>query len=154
VTPWSVEQVLALAPDPAAQRAARGLAGPGPWRELGCRPLGGEDATVVWGLCLGSGSSPYQTCVDISEPAFKCSCPSRKIPCNHALGLLLRWASSGVVEGPPPAWVAEWQAGRTERAARAQSRREAATAPVDEETAQRRAASSARTSARRAERIA
>src|SRR5438876_11119606 len=102
VTRWSVEQVLALAPDAAAQRAARGLAGPGPWRETGCRPLGNDDTPIVWGLCQGGGSSPYQTCVDVSEPAFRCSCPSRKIPCKHSLGLLLRWASGGIEDGSVP----------------------------------------------------
>jgi len=29
----------------------------------------------------------------LSEPAFKCSCPSRKFPCKHGLGLLLLYAS-------------------------------------------------------------
>jgi hypothetical protein len=149
VTPWSVEQVLTLAPDPSAQRAARGLSGPGPWRDPGWLP--GEG--VIWGLCQGSGSQPYQTCVDVSGPAFRCSCPSRKIPCKHALALLLRWATGALPAGPLPAWVAEWLAAREDRAARAQVRQDAATEPVDEQTAQRRAASAARTVARRAERI-
>jgi hypothetical protein len=150
VTPWSVEQVLALAPDVTAQRAARGLSGPGPWRDPGWLP----DEDVIWGLCQGSGSRPYQTCVDLSGPAFRCSCPSRKIPCKHALGLLLRWATGALPAGPVPAWVAEWLAAREDRADRARARREAAAEPVDEQTAQRRAASAARTVARRAERIA
>ena len=73
----------------------------------------------MWGLCKGSGSKPYQTVVDIKGPAFKCSCPSRKFPCKHALGLLLLWAGDGreVTAGEPPQWAGEWLAGRRERAA-------------------------------------
>ncbi|MCH6162147.1 SWIM zinc finger family protein [Streptomyces marispadix] len=59
-------------------------------------------------------------------PGYKCSCPSRKFPCKHALGLLLLWAgeretgSPQVVRsgGRPPEWANEWLAGRRERAAR------------------------------------
>jgi SWIM zinc finger len=49
----------------------------------------------VWGLCAGSGKRPYQTVVDLTGPAYKCSCPSRKFPCKHALALLLNWADDG-----------------------------------------------------------
>jgi len=113
---WSADQVLALAPDAAAQRSARGLATPRPWSETG---YADADGPTVWGLCQGSGSKPYQTCVDVGEPAYRCSCPSRKLPCKHVLGLLLRWSAGAVVEGEPPAWVHEWQAGRATRAERA-----------------------------------
>ena len=41
---------------------------------------------MIWGLAKGSGKKPYQTQVDIVEFAYKCSCPSRKFPCKHALG--------------------------------------------------------------------
>jgi hypothetical protein len=66
-------------------KAARGLARPGPWSETGS-----TDA-LVWGRCQGSGSTPYQVTVDLTGPAFRCSCPSRKQPCKHALALLLLW---------------------------------------------------------------
>ncbi|KUJ67069.1 hypothetical protein ACZ90_31640 [Streptomyces albus subsp. albus] len=80
----------------------------------------------MWGLCGGSGSRPYQTVVDLggaSGPGYKCSCPSRKFPCKHALGLLLLWAGEtgegSVREAPrPPEWAGEWLAGRRDRAAR------------------------------------
>ena len=32
-------------------------------------------------------------------PAYKCSCPSRKFPCKHALALLLLWAGGDVAAG-------------------------------------------------------
>ncbi|WP_346178298.1 SWIM zinc finger family protein [Streptomyces cuspidosporus] len=111
---WTAEQVLALAPDAASRKAGGKLATPGPWSAAGAHGGG------VWGLCAGSGGKPYQTVVDLDGPAYRCSCPSRKFPCKHALGLLLLWAGGGGVpeaEGPPE-WAGEWLAGRRERAAR------------------------------------
>ncbi|MER6144225.1 SWIM zinc finger family protein [Streptomyces sparsogenes] len=111
---WTAEQVLALAPDAASRKAGGKLAAPGPWSGAGAHGGG------VWGLCAGSGGKPYQTVVDLDGPAYRCSCPSRKFPCKHALGLLLLWAGGGGVpeaEGPPD-WAGEWLAGRRERAAR------------------------------------
>src|SRR2546423_6529647 len=99
---WSAEQVLALAPDAAAQKAARSLATPRRWTETGYAP--DEDPPTLWGLCKGSGAQPYQTCVDLAEPAYRCSCPSRKFPCKHALALLLLWAGGTVAQGAPPVW--------------------------------------------------
>jgi hypothetical protein len=97
-----VEQVLALAPDPASARAARMLANPGPWSELG------HAGDLVWGLCRGSAATPYRTVADLIAPAAGCSCPSRKSPCKHALGLLLLWAIGGVPEAAaPPAFAEE-----------------------------------------------
>jgi hypothetical protein len=112
---WSADQVLSLAPDASARRAARGLAGDKAWCEVGIS--GGDDLPpTVWGLCQGSGSDPYQTCVDLTEPAYKCTCPSRKFPCKHTLAILLRWADGGVPEAPAPAWVRAWQESRVTRA--------------------------------------
>jgi hypothetical protein len=116
--------VLSLAPDASAQRAARALAGDKGWCEAGLS-VDGLPPTV-WGLCQGSGPQPYQTCVDLTEPAYRCSCPSRKFPCKHTLAVLLRWASGAVPEAPAPAWVREWQASRADRVSRAVARGEAA----------------------------
>ncbi|MFI0979948.1 SWIM zinc finger domain-containing protein [Streptomyces sp. NPDC021093] len=114
---WTADQVLALAPDAASRKAGSRLGTAGPWSDAGC-----DGAGALWGLCRGSGSRPYQTVVDLtgSGAASKCSCPSRKFPCKHALGLLLLWASEdpAVVRGAEPAdWAAEWLRGRRERAA-------------------------------------
>ena len=70
---------------------------------------------MLWGLCAGSGKNPYQTIVDLSGPAYKCSCPSRKFPCKHALGLLLNWANGSVPEESAPADFAARVAGRPPR---------------------------------------
>src|SRR5687767_13947787 len=102
---------MALAPDPASASAGQSLANVKKWTGLGR----GERA--IWGLCQGSGKTPYQVRVDLSEPAFKCSCPSRKFPCKHGLALLLLFAKQAgdFTSGDEPAWVADWT---TERAAR------------------------------------
>lgn len=51
-----------------------------------------KDNTVIFGKCKGSGKNPYNVSVDFSQenPIFRCSCPSRQIPCKHAVGLM--WA--------------------------------------------------------------
>ena len=84
------DQILQLAPDAASVKAGQGQAKTSKWPLLRC----GERA--LWGHCQGSGSSPYQTIVDLTNIAFKCSCPSHKFPCKHALGLLLLYARSEV----------------------------------------------------------
>jgi len=110
---WSAAQVTALAPDASSLKGARGVSSASKWQEAGLLD------EVLWGLCRGSGRNPYQVCVDLSGPAYKCSCPSRKFPCKHALGLLLRWAESDGVDPTDtlPAFVTEWLAGRAARAA-------------------------------------
>ncbi|MCX4533184.1 SWIM zinc finger family protein [Streptomyces sp. NBC_01669] len=146
---WTVEQVLALAPDEASRKAGSKLGSTGPWSGGGC-----DGSGAVWGLCKGSGSKPYQTVVDTTGPAYRCSCPSRKFPCKHALGLLLVWASgaSALPAGEVPDWAGEWLTGRRKRA---ETKGEkggpaaggaSAAGPADREAARRRAE-------RRAERI-
>jgi len=110
---WTAEQVLALAPDAASHKAGGKLAGAASWSGTGAR------GQAVWGLCAGSGSEPYRTVIDLHGPAYRCSCPSRKFPCKHALGLLLLWGSggAGVPEGgEPPEWAGQWLGERRERA--------------------------------------
>src|SRR5512145_93009 len=108
---WHRDQIIALSPDAAAAKAAQELTTLRKWVTLGA----GE--TAVWGECQGSGAKPYQTRIDLDEPAFKCSCPSRKFPCKHALGLLLLYAdqSAAFKAATPPAWVSEWLASRDQR---------------------------------------
>jgi hypothetical protein len=148
---WSVDQVLSLAPDASAQRAARALAGDQAWLESGATTADDDLPPIVWGLCQGSGKVPYQICVDLTEPAYKCTCPSRKFPCKHALGLLLRWSSGSVPAAEAPGWVHEWHIGRGERAARAAARSELRSDPAA--TGGSRSPSQ-KAQARRADRIA
>ncbi|MER6676463.1 SWIM zinc finger family protein [Streptomyces sp. NPDC000983] len=136
---WSAEQVLALAPDAASRKAGGKLGAAGPWSEAGS-----SDEGTVWGLCKGSGGKPYQTVVDVADvagPAYKCSCPSRKFPCKHALGLLLLWSGgdSAVPSGKPPGWAEEWIEGRKQRAERKRADGGSGSGSVDPEAARKRA---------------
>ena len=113
---WTEQQVAQLAPDASSVAAARKLAKPGPWFDTGS-----TDA-LVWGKCQGSGSTPYQVSVDLTGPAFKCSCPSRKFPCKHGLALLLLWVGGdgSVADVDAPADFADdWARQRQDRAAAA-----------------------------------
>ncbi|MBN1172429.1 MAG: SWIM zinc finger family protein [Micromonosporaceae bacterium] len=111
---WSTDHILALAPDLASRRAAQRLASDEVWVEAGrAEPdSAASGAAVVWGLARGSGSVPYRTAVDLDGPRYRCSCPSRKYPCKHALGLLLAWASEAIPQGRIPGWVAAWRSGQ------------------------------------------
>ncbi|MEG0556649.1 MAG: SWIM zinc finger family protein [Comamonas sp.] len=103
---------MAMSPDAASSKAAKGLQSISKW------PSVGSDEVAVWGECQGSGSKPYQTQVDLSGPAFKCSCPSRKFPCKHGLALMLLRAAGQVPEGgaAQPEWVSNWLGGRQDKA--------------------------------------
>ncbi|MFE9133882.1 SWIM zinc finger family protein [Streptomyces sp. NPDC007355] len=130
----TVEQVLALAPDDASRRAGSRLGTAGPWSGTGC------DGGAVWGVCKGSGSSPYRTVVDTTGPAYSCSCPSRKFPCKHALGLLLLQAADGAAfeDSAVPDWAGSWLTARRGRAPGA-APRSGTGGPADPEAARRRA---------------
>jgi hypothetical protein len=145
----TTEQVLALAPDPASVKAGQGLANPGKWVSLG------RDARAVWGECQGSGKDPYRTQADMTGPAFHCSCPSRKFPCKHGLGLLLLLAGNAarVPEAAPPAWVTEWLAKRAASAEKKAAKAEADAAPPDPETAAKREADREKRAAKREDRV-
>ncbi|MGN9907895.1 SWIM zinc finger family protein [Phytohabitans sp. LJ34] len=130
---WSTAQVLALAPDTSSARAAQGVSAATKWE------VTGRDDDVLWGLCRGSGKHPYQACVDLTEPAYRCSCPSRKFPCKHALGLMLLWSAGGAPDAAAPDWVAEWRASRAARAARTPATAPAPRGSADPEAARKRA---------------
>jgi hypothetical protein len=95
---WSAERVLALATDPAMARAGQGVARPEIWSGAGA------SGHAVWGLCRGAADQPYRTSVRLDGPSYECTCPSRKLPCKHALGLLLLWSTGAVPEGEEPSW--------------------------------------------------
>ncbi len=97
-----------MAPDAGSAKSARELATARKWVTTG------KSDNALWGECQGSGALPYQTAIDASEPAFKCSCPSRKFPCKHGLGLMLLYASAptAILAGNPPDWVSAWISGR------------------------------------------
>ena len=114
---WDRERVLTLAPDVPSQRTAQSLASGRAWQAAGA--AAGADA--VWGECRGSAAAPYRTVVDLSGPAYRCTCPSRKFPCKHVLALLLLWSEGSVPDDAagPPDWAGSWLLARASRMSRA-----------------------------------
>ncbi|SUE14367.1 Uncharacterised protein [Rhodococcus gordoniae] len=129
--PWTLQQINAVAPDPSSMTAARGVASA--WLETG------HDDAALWGLCRGRGTTPYRTAIDTRAPAYSCTCPSRKLPCKHALSLLVCWSEGAVPAGQAPDSVTRWLASRAASTAlRAPADDEPVRTP-DPATAQRRA---------------
>lgn len=108
---YTEEQILAFAPDESSKKSGRQLATPAKWMHTGA------NNAALWGECKGSGSKPYQTQIDQNNLAFKCSCPSRKFPCKHGLGLLLLYVQKPdmFTETTAPQWVEEWLQKRVEK---------------------------------------
>ncbi|QYF92232.1 SWIM zinc finger family protein [Massilia sp. PAMC28688] len=107
----TADQILALAPDASSAKAGSAQASRAKWSGLG------GHAQALWGLCQGSGKEPYRAQIDLAGPAFKCTCPSRKFPCKHGLGLYLLYAADGAAftETALPAWVSDWFKSREQR---------------------------------------
>lgn len=98
----TVDQITTLAPDAGSVAASKKLATLTAWQGLG------QNHEALWGEC--QGSAIYQVRVDLSDLTARCSCPSRKFPCKHSLGLLLLAATvpTALPHGEPPLWVADW----------------------------------------------
>ena len=129
---WTSEQVIALSPDAKSTKNGQGLATLSTWQTLG------KTESAIWGECKGSGKKPYRTQIDLNEPAFRCSCPSRKFPCKHALGLFLLLTShaSEFEAGVPPDWVQSWLNQRSQKQAKSDKK----TAKADPTAQAKRAA--------------
>jgi hypothetical protein len=120
---YTGEQALALAPDPQVARDGKKHAAARYWKYLG------RSGEAVWGEC--QGSSLYQVRVALDTLAPKCSCPSRKQPCKHVIGLLLLALDGGAMPtAEPPAWVGAWLAKRA-AAAEPKPSKPAAKKPAD-----------------------
>ncbi len=79
--------IVSAAPDASSVTNGKGLAQKNSFIKLA------KDAeeTLLFGECKGSGKTPYSASVDFinpESPVFRCSCPSRKFPCKHAIGLM------------------------------------------------------------------
>src|SRR6516162_7930982 len=146
---WTAEQVLGLAPDASSAKSGKDLSAARKWKTLGA-----NDA-CAWGEIQGSGKDPYQACIDLAEPAFKCTCPSRKFPCKHGLGLFLILAQQpGAMQSKePPAWAAEWLAKRVQRAEKKAEAAKAADAPPDPEAAAKAEAAAQKRAAAREDKV-
>jgi hypothetical protein len=119
------ETIHRLAPDDKAVQAARDLVRTRSFQDLGIS----ADGTWLLGRC--KGSAVYEVSVDLEGepgPVGRCSCPSRKLPCKHALGLMLAYL------GQPKAFAvrepaAELLAKREKQAQRASKPPSAEAAP-------------------------
>ncbi|HQR05444.1 MAG TPA: SWIM zinc finger family protein [Gemmatales bacterium] len=130
----TLEQVLQMAPDEASAKAGKALQLAKHWQSLG------QNDQVLWGEC--QGSALYQVRVDLSNLGYKCSCPSRKFPCKHVLGLFLLAVTnrSAFLEQSSPPWVAEWLTKRLEATGKKEGKAaEKELKPVDEKAQQKRA---------------
>lgn len=101
------EQIITMAPDTSSATAGKKLGSLKHWRNLG------QNSLALWGEC--QGSALYQVRVELSSLTLHCSCPSRKLPCKHSLGLLLIAATfpTNIPVTEPPEWVSTWLAKRT-----------------------------------------
>ncbi|WP_311471933.1 SWIM zinc finger family protein [uncultured Actinomyces sp.] len=146
---WNAQRVTSLAPDAKVAAAGLKLAKTGTWSDVGYHE------SLLWGQCKGSGKNPYQVCADLAASAFRCSCPSRKFPCKHAVGLLHLWCDGAAAPGEPVEFARQWAERRAERAAKA-AERAAGTAPApdaDPATAAKRAKAARARAARREQRV-
>lgn len=110
------DQVLGMAPDASSASAGKKLGNAKHWKSLGI------NTEALWGEC--QGSALYQVKVELASLTSLCSCPSRKLPCKHCLGLLLLVATNrdAVSTAEPPEWVTSWLAKRQANSARKQER--------------------------------
>ncbi|WP_119302775.1 SWIM zinc finger family protein [Dongia deserti] len=100
--------IEAMAPDQSALAAASKLLQPAKW------PARGRSGGLIWGECQGSGANPYRVVADTADPGSKCTCPSRKFPCKHALALMWMFVEdeSAFKAGDVPDWVNDWMGRR------------------------------------------
>src|SRR5687768_12564977 len=99
-------EIRALAPDASAASAGKKLGKPSSFENLG------QNTQALWGECRGSAL--YRTLVSLVDRATQCSCPSRKFPCKHALGLMFLAADTpgAFPERAAPDWVESFLAKR------------------------------------------
>jgi hypothetical protein len=96
--------IEAMAPDQSALSAASALLKPAKW------PVRAQSGALIWGECQGSGANPYRVVADTSDIGSKCTCPSRKFPCKHAIALMWMFVDdAGAFQpGDVPDWVNDW----------------------------------------------
>lgn len=106
------EYVLTLAPDPGTAQRAKSVAHAQRWHTLE------GNGRAIWGS-LGDPADPYRTAVDFEGMGFRCTCPVRRLPCKHGVGLLLLFTKANhlfQLQENPPDWLTDWLKKRSEKA--------------------------------------
>lgn len=100
--------IEAMAPDQSALSAASALLKPAKW------PVRAQSGPLIWGECQGSGANPYRVAADTADVGSKCTCPSRKFPCKHAIALMWMFVDDAAAfqPGEIPPWVQDWMGRR------------------------------------------
>ncbi len=83
----SEDFIISFTGNPSTVSNGKSLAAKGSFKEL----FISDDETLLFGSCAGSGKDPYVCSVDFidnEKPIARCNCPSRQLPCKHAVGLL------------------------------------------------------------------
>ncbi|MBF0231656.1 MAG: SWIM zinc finger family protein [Desulfamplus sp.] len=124
----TVDQITQMAPDNSSATSGKKLSSPNHWQNLG------KTETVIWGEC--KGSALYKIRVELTGYTYKCSCPSRKIPCKHILGLLFLSAEkpNSLSQSEPPEWVTDWM----KKKEAATSKKKSDKTPVKDSAAQQK----------------
>lgn len=142
--------IEAMAPDQGALTAASALLKPAKW------PIRAQSGALIWGECQGSGANPYRVVADTADIGSKCTCPSRKFPCKHAIALMWMYVDDAAAfqPGETPAWVQDWMGRRRKGGAPAAATsaepksmalaQEEATKPLDPAVEERKQASAAK----------
>ena len=100
----TIDQINNIAPDTPSVKAGNKIFTKTNWLVF-------KSERAVWSEIQGSGKKPYYTQLDSNNLAFKCSCPSRKFPCKHGLGLGYFIANNTIEADETkeePLWVKEW----------------------------------------------
>jgi hypothetical protein len=119
MTTWTEEAIRNLVSDVGALRDGQKLAQLPKWMSIG------RTDVVAWGAIKGSGATPYQVSLDLEDMGSKCSCPSRRFPCKHAVALMLLTVTDALPSrDDPPDGVKTWLVNR-------QRKREAAANPPE-----------------------
>lgn len=130
---WTEEKIIGLAPDTSSLKAGKDLSkAKNKWNSFE------QSERALWGECQGSGKDPYKIAIDLTNIAFKCSCPSKKFPCKHGLGLFFLYVkqTNDFQTQEEPDWVAEWL---NKRNAKLQQKEEKENKPIDEKAQAKRA---------------
>lgn len=125
--PLTEDTIQRVAPDASSLQSGRDLVRKKSFSDLGVS----SDGTWLLGKCKGSAKEPYEISVDLANdqaPTARCSCPSRKFPCKHGLGLMLAYlaAPASFKQTEPPE---ELVAKRDKAVARAEKKATTEAAP-------------------------